>query len=152
MVTRVLRTHRPAIVITHAQQGRHPDHRATAELVRDSCFISGLAKVEPDLPKHRPRKILHCLSYREDYTRPTFVVDISAEFDKKLEAIRSYGSQFDTVTQAGEVYPNGEPLYDIVRHQAAHYGSLIRTQYGEPFFTTETMRVDDITKLEVATF
>lgn len=152
MVTRVLRTRRPAIVITHAQQGRHPDHRATAELVRDSCFISGLAKVEPDLPKHRPRKILHCLSYREDYTRPTFIVDISAEFDQKLEAIRSYGSQFDTVTQAGEVYPNGEPLYDIVRHQAAHYGSLIRTQYGEPFFTTETMRVDDITKLEVATF
>jgi bacillithiol biosynthesis deacetylase BshB1 len=152
LVTRVLRTHRPSVIITHAQQGRHPDHRATAELVRDSCFISGLAKVEPDLPKHRPRKILHCLSYREDYTRPTFVVDISAEFDKKLEAIRAYGSQFDTVTQAGEVYPNGEPLYDIVRHQAAHYGSLIRTRYGEPFFTTETMRVDDITTLEVATF
>jgi bacillithiol biosynthesis deacetylase BshB1 len=152
MLTRVLRTYRPKVVITHAQQGRHPDHRATAELVRDACFISGLAKVEPDLPKHRPQKILHCLSYREDYTRPTFVVDISAEFDKKLEAIRCYGSQFDTVTQAGEVYPNGEPLYEIVRHQAAHYGSLIRTQYGEPFYTTETMRVDDITSLEVSTF
>jgi len=111
-----------------------------------------LAKVEADLPKHRPRKILHCLSYREDYTRPTFVVDISTEFDRKLEAIRCYGSQFDSVTQAGEVYPNGDPLYDIVRHQAAHYGSLIRARYGEPFFTTETMRVDDITTLEVSTF
>jgi bacillithiol biosynthesis deacetylase BshB1 len=151
-VARVLRRHRPAIVIAPAQQGRHPDHRITAELVRDACFISGLAKVEPDLPKHRPRKVLHCLSYREDYTRPTFVVDISAQFERKLEAIRCYGSQFDSVTQAGEVYPNGEPLYDIVRYQAAHYGSLIRAQYGEPFFTTETMRVDDITTLEVSTF
>jgi N-acetylglucosamine malate deacetylase 1 len=152
LVARVIRRHRPAIVIAPAQQGRHPDHRIASELVRDACFISGLAKIEPDLPKHRPRKVVHCLSYREDHLRPTFVVDISAEFERKLEAIRCYGSQFDSVTQAGEVYPNGDPLYDIVRHQAAHYGSLIRTRYGEPFFTTETMRVDDITTLEVATF
>ena len=153
LVTRVLRRLRPTIVIAPAQQGRHPDHRVTSELVRDACFVSGLAKLEPVLPKHRPRKVIHCLSYREDNLRPTFVVDISAEFDRKLEAIRCYGSQFDTsVTQAGEVYPNGDPLYEIVRHQAAHYGSLIRTRYGEPFFTTETMRVDDITTLEVATF
>ena len=152
LLARVIRTHRPTIVIAPAPQGRHPDHRVTAELVRNACFISGLAKVEPDLPKHRPRKVIHCLTYREDALRPTFVVDMSNEFDRKLEAIRCYGSQFDTVTQAGEVYPNGDPLYDIVRHQAAHYGSLIRTRYGEPFFTTETMRVDDITTLEVATF
>jgi len=152
LVARVIRRLRPTIVIAPAQQGRHPDHRIASELVRDACFISGLAKIEPDLPKHRPRKIIHCLSYREDHLRPTFVVDISAEFERKLEAIRCFGSQFDSVTQAGEVYPNGDPLYDIVRHQAAHYGSLIRTRYGEPFFTTETMRVDDITTLEVATF
>jgi N-acetylglucosamine malate deacetylase 1 len=152
LLTRAIRRHRPGIVIAPAQQGRHPDHRITSELVRDACFVSGLAKVEPDLPKHRPRKVLHCMTYREDSIRPTFVVDISNEFDRKLEAIRCYGSQFDSVTQAGEVYPNGDSLYDIVRHQAAHYGSLIRTRYGEPFFTTETMRVDDITTLEVATF
>jgi bacillithiol biosynthesis deacetylase BshB1 len=152
LVTRAIRRHRPSIVIAPAQQGRHPDHRVTAELVRDSCFVSGLAKVEPDLPKHRPRKVIHCLTYREDHLRPTFVVDVSDEFERKLEAIRCYGSQFDSVTQAGEVYPNGDSLYDIVRHQAAHYGSLIRTRYGEPFFTTETMRVDDITTLEVSTF
>ena len=152
LVARVIRRLRPTIVIAPAQQGRHPDHRIASELVRDACFISGLAKVEPDLPKHRPRKVIHCLSYREDHLRPTFVVDISAEFERKLEAIRCFGSQFDSVTQAGEVYPNGDPLYDIVRHQAAHYGSLIRTRYGEPFFTTETMRVDDVVTLDVATF
>ena len=84
--------------------------------------------------------------------KPTFVVDISDSFERKLEAIRCYASQFDDAIQGGEVYPNGEPMYDIVRHHAAHYGSLIRCRYGEPFFTTETMRVDDITTLEVATF
>jgi len=50
------------------------------------------------------------------------------------------------------VYPNGESLLDIIRYQAAHYGSLIRTRYGEPFHTTETMRVDDVAALEVSTF
>jgi LmbE family N-acetylglucosaminyl deacetylase len=120
--------------------------------VRDACFVAGLAKVRPELPKHRPRKLLYCITYREDYAKPTFVVDVSEEFEQKLAAVRCYESQFEGATQAGEVYPNGEPLIDIVRHQAAHYGSLIRTRYGEPFYTTETMRVDDLAALEVSTF
>jgi LmbE family N-acetylglucosaminyl deacetylase len=120
--------------------------------VRDACFIAGLAKVEPEVPAYRPFKIVHCVSFREDFRKPTFIVDISDVFERKLDAVRCYGSQFDGVVQAGEVYPNGEPLYDIVRHQAAHYGSLIRVRYGEPFYTYETMRVDDIAALEVSTF
>jgi hypothetical protein len=79
-------------------------------------------------------------------------VDISAEFERKMAAVRCYSSQFDGAVQAGEVYPTGEPLYDVIRYQASYYGSLIRTQYGEPFFTYETMRVDDIAALEVPTF
>ena len=148
----VIRRLRPKIVIAPAPQGRHPDHRLTAELVRDACFVAGLAKVRPDVPKYRPRKLIYSITYREDYAKPTFVVDVSEEFEQKLEAIRCYGSQFDGETQAGEVFPNGEPLYDIVRHQAAHYGSLIRTRYGEPFYTIETMRVDDVAGLEVSSF
>ena len=58
----------------------------------------------------------------------------------------------DGAIQAGEVYPNGEPLYDMVTHHAAHYGSRIRTRYGEPFYTDETMRVDDVTTLDVSSF
>jgi len=77
---------------------------------------------------------------------------VSDSFEDKLAAIACYASQFEDAVQAGEVYPNGEPLLDIVRHQGAHYGSLIRCRYGEPYYTTETMRVDDITALEVSTF
>jgi bacillithiol biosynthesis deacetylase BshB1 len=151
-LAKAIRRFAPAIVIAPALHGRHPDHRATAELVRDACFIAGLRKVEPSVPAHRPRKVIHCLSFREDFMKPTFVVDVSDVFERKLEAIRAYESQFDGVIQAGEVYPNGDPLLDIVRHQAAHYGSLIRARYGEPYFTFETMRVNDITTLEVSTF
>jgi bacillithiol biosynthesis deacetylase BshB1 len=147
-----IRRFAPRVVIAPAAAGRHPDHRVTAELVRDACFVAGLAKIEPSVPKHRPHKVVHTLSYREDFQKPTFVVDVTDVFERKMEAIRCYASQFDGVIQAGEVYPNGEPLYDIVRHQAAHYGSLIRTRYGEPFYTTETMRVDDVAALEVSTF
>lgn len=151
-LARVIRRLAPRVVIAPALEGRHPDHRVAAQLVRDACFVAGLAKIAPDAPKHRPLKILHALAYRQDFVRPSFVVDISEEFEHKMDAVRCYASQFDGATQAGEVYPNGEPLYDVVTHHAATYGSLIRTRYGEPFFTTEMMRVDDVTALEVATF
>jgi bacillithiol biosynthesis deacetylase BshB1 len=153
-VARVIRRLKPRIVVTTAPFpfGRHPDHRVTAELVRDACFVAGLARLDSSLPPHRPTKVLHSITYREDYLKPSFVVDVSAEFDRKVAAIQCYASQFEGVIQAGEVYPNGEPLIDIVRHQAAHYGSLIRTRYGEPFHVTETIRVDDVVALDVSTF
>jgi len=151
-VIRAIRRHRPAVIITHARQGRHPDHIATAQLVRDACFLSGLRNLVVDLPAFRPRKVIHALAFREDAIAPSFVVDISDVFEQKLAAIRCYRSQFDGLTQAGEVYPNGEPLPDIIRHQSAHYGSLIRARYGEPFHTTETLRVCDVASLDVSTF
>jgi N-acetylglucosamine malate deacetylase 1 len=147
-----IRQFAPTVVIAPSIRGKHPDHTMSSQLIRDACFAAGLKKLEPQVPAHRPRKVIHCLAYREDNVKPTFVVDITETFEKKLEAVKCYSSQFDDAIQAGEVFPNGEPLYDIIRHQAAHYGSLIRTRYGEPFFTTETMRVDDVAALEVATF
>lgn len=152
LLARTIRRHRPRVVIAPAREGRHPDHHATAQLVRDACFVAGLAKLAPDLPKHRPLKILHSLAYRQDFVRPSFVVDVSDVFERKIEAMRCYESQFEGLTQAGEVYPNGEPLEDIVRHYAAYYGSLIRRRYGEPFQTSEVMAVDDVLSLEVSTF
>jgi N-acetylglucosamine malate deacetylase 1 len=148
----MIRRFRPRIVIAPAMRGRHPDHRIAAELVRDACFVAGLARVAPEVPRWRPLKVVHSQSFREDFEKPTFVVDISDVFERKMEAITCYSSQFEGVTQAGEVYPNGSPLIERVRQQNAHYGSLIRCRYGEPFFTTETMRVEDIATLDVSTF
>ena len=152
VLARALRRLRPRVVIAPSLTGRHPDHGTTAQLVRDAAFVAGLAKIAPDVPKHRPHKVVHCVTYRQDMATPSFVVDISDEFEQKMDAVRCYDSQFDGVTQAGEIYPNGEPLYDVIRHYAAYYGTLIRRRYGEPFFTMETVQVDDIVALEVATF
>ena len=153
MLVQTLRRLRPRVVIAPAPRGRHPDHRVATALIRDACFLAGLAKYATgDDPPVRPFKVLYAITYREDHVKPTFVVDISAQYERKLAAIRCYGSQFDGATQAGEVFPNGEPLYDVVMHQAVHYGTLIRARYGEPFLTDETMRVDDVTALGVSTF
>jgi N-acetylglucosamine malate deacetylase 1 len=152
-LVRAIRRYRPRIVIAPAfHGGRHPDHLTTAQLVRDASFVAGLGKFAPDAPKHRPHKVLHAMSYRQDFVKPTFVLDISEEFEQKMNAVRCYESQFEEATQAGEVYPTGASLYEVITHHAAYYGALIRCRYGEPFFTTETMRVDDPVALEVSTF
>jgi bacillithiol biosynthesis deacetylase BshB1 len=150
-LARAIRRLQPKVVIAPALEGRHPDHRTAAQLVRDACFVSGLSKVAPDTPKYRPLKILHCMTYRQDYVRPSFIVDVSDDFEKKLESVRCYASQFEGVTQAGEVYPNGEPLEDVVRHYGAYYGTLIRKRYGEPFYTTEMTEIDDVLAMQVST-
>ena len=149
VVVEQIRHFKPRVVILPSPVGRHPDHRIASQLGRDACFLAGLAKYDaPGLP-HRPHKILYALAYREDPVKPTFVVDITAQMERKMAAIRCYASQFDGAKNAGEIFPTGQDLYSLVEVQNAHYGSLIRTRYGEPFFTQETMRVDDVVGLEV---
>jgi len=146
-----LRDLAPRVVILPYPVGRHPDHRVASELGRDACFLAGLGRYESDRgPARRPFKILYALAYREDPVAPTFVVDITEQFDRKMEAIRCYRSQFEGATSAGEIFPTGQDLYALIQVQSAHYGSLIRTRYGEPYWTPETMRVDDLLQLGVS--
>jgi bacillithiol biosynthesis deacetylase BshB1 len=144
-----IRHFQPRVVILPYPIGRHPDHRIASELARDACFLSGLAKYDALGAPHKPHKILYSLAYREDPVKPTFVVDISDQFARKMAAIRCYASQFDGAVSAGEIFPTGQDLYSLIEIQCAHYGSLIRTRYGEPFFTHETVRIDDVVALEV---
>ena len=139
----------PRVVILPFPVGRHPDHRIASELGRDACFLAGLARYDAPGTPHRPHKILYALSYREDPLKPTFVVDISDQFPRKLDAIRCYASQFDGAKAAGEIFPTGQDLYSLVETQNAHYGSLIRSRYGEPFYTDETLAVEDVVALAV---
>ena len=138
----------PRTVILPYPVGRHPDHRVASELARDACYLAGLARYDAGGTPHRPHKILYALAYREDPVKPTFVVDITEQFERKMAAIRCYASQFDGALNAGEIFPTGQDLYGLVEVQNAHYGSLIRTRFGEPYWTHETLRVDDVVALE----
>jgi bacillithiol biosynthesis deacetylase BshB1 len=143
-----LRQLTPRVVILPFLRGRHPDHRVAAEVCRDACFLSGLARYGSGSP-HRPHKLLYAMAFREDPVRPTFVVDITDQFSRKMEAIRSYSSQFEGMQQAGEAFPTGQSLYDLLEVQSRHYGSLIRRGYGEPFFTDETVEIEDVAGMRV---
>ena len=149
IVVEQIRYFRPRVVILPFPVGRHPDHRVTSELGRDACYLAGLTRYAAPGEPHRPHKVLYALSYREDPVKPTFVVDITDQFSRKMEAIRCYASQFDGALNAGEIFPTGQDLYGLIETQSAHYGSLIRTRFGEPFFTHETVRIDDVVALHV---
>jgi LmbE family N-acetylglucosaminyl deacetylase len=153
IVIQHLRELRPSVVVTHWLQGRHPDHRATAELVYDASYLAGLKNYPAPGGPHRPFKVVHALSFREEPTKPTFVLDITRQMDRKLEAIRAFGSQFGEAVQAGEVFPGGaRSLEAQIQAQAARAGSLIRAEYGEPFWTRETLEGPTLGTLPVSTF
>lgn len=140
----------PRVVILPYPGGRHPDHRVAGELGYDACYLAGLKNFPAQGEAHRPHKIVYALAYQEQESlKPTFVVDTTEAFDRKLEALRSYRSQFKGIESIGELFPAGVPFFDLVRIHDARYGSLIRRPYGEPFYTRETMRVDDAVALEV---
>ena len=149
IVVEAIRHFAPRVVILPFPVGRHPDHRIASELGRDACFLAGLAKYPAAGQPHKPFKILYALSYREDPLKATFMVDISAQFERKMAAIRCYASQFDAAISAGEIFPTGQDLYSRIEHQNGHYGSQIRTRYAEPFYTHETVAVEDVVMLGV---
>lgn len=153
VVAKHLRELRPRVVVTHWKVGRHRDHRIASEMVRDSCYLSGLRNLDVPGEPFRPEKLVYATSFREDADPPDFVVDISEQMDRKLDVLAEYQSQFDDAIQAGEVFPGGSrPLLAQVRAKAAHYGSLIRVRYGEAFRMDEVMAVEELTELGVSTF
>lgn len=153
VVAGLIRELRPRVVVTHWSAGRHPDHRVASELVRDACFLAGLANFDAPGRRFRPLKLVYATGFREDADPPTFVVDVTDQMDRKLEAILAYESQFEDAVQAGEVYPGGRRgLVDQIRAWSAAYGSRIRAAYGEPYRTVETMEAATLGSLGVPTF
>lgn len=150
VLARHLRELRPRTVILHWPGGRHPDHRVASELARDGCFIAGLSRAAVEGEPHRPAKILYAVAYQEPPVEPRFVVDISDQMQRKLDAVAAFRSQFEGRAWAGDIFGGGErPLPEQIAAHAAHYGSLIRCAYGEPFWTRETVRVDDVVEMPV---
>ncbi len=152
-LARHLRELRPRVVVTHWLEGRHPDHRETARLVLDAAFLAGLRSLDLGPSHHRPFKIVHAIGFREDAPPPSFVVDVTAQVDRKLEAMAAFASQWEGATGAGEAFPGGDrPLPEQVLAHLAYWGSRIRVPYGEPFWTRETLAVDSLGGLGVSTF
>ena len=153
VVAGLIRTLRPRVIVTHWTGGRHPDHRAAAGLSRDAAFLAGLRNFPAEGPRHRPDKLVYALAFTEEPVKPTFVVDITGQMDRKIEALSAYGTQFHGKSGIGEVFPAGDrPVLEQIRNVHAAYGSLIRCAYAEPYWTEETAMAETLGSLTVATF
>lgn len=143
----VIRRIRPRVVILPYWTGRHPDHYRTCEIGYEACFLAGLRRLEEDTPPHRPFKILYSSLYAN--VAPSFVVDISRQFERRMAALLSYASQYGNAETASDLFPSHEEVKERLASVARFYGNLIGVQYGEPFVVKESMRVDDIINMPV---
>lgn len=144
----VLRRLRPRVVILPYWQGRHPDHYTSATLGYEACFAAGLSKLDVPGAPHRPYKILYASLYAD--VRPTFVVDITAHIETRLQALLAYRSQYgDQVQGAGLFVPEAE-IRERMFSTARHYGLLAGVRYAEPFVQKEVALVDNLMQLPVA--
>jgi bacillithiol biosynthesis deacetylase BshB1 len=162
-IARVLRAQRPRVVILPYWQGRHPDHYTCSTLGYEACFLAGLSKLElaaesqaqsaalgknpAPLAPHRPYKIIYATLYYD--IRPTFVVDITDQFEARLESIYAYKSQFtDQQAGAGD-FPAHAEIRNRVATMAGYYGMLAGVKYAEPFLQKEVGLVEDLTMIPV---
>jgi hypothetical protein len=81
--------------------------------------------------------------------KPTFVVDISQQFERRMESLLAYRSQYAAMVEGAELFPDETEIRERLGAAARFYGNLIGVKYGEPFVVKETMRVDDIVALPV---
>jgi bacillithiol biosynthesis deacetylase BshB1 len=141
-VAEVVRSYRPQMVLIPYYKDRHPDHCHTGEVVYEGTFLAGLSRYETGQPSYRPVKVAYYVGWYE--FEPTFIVDISAQFERKMEAILAYSTQFrpDDTSYAQTVLTSPE-YHRLQRNRMGYYGSLIGVQYGEGFLIRGRLQVEN---------
>jgi N-acetylglucosamine malate deacetylase 1 len=163
-VARVLREQKPRVVILPYWKGRHPDHYTASVLGYEACFLGGLAKLDVrqalstqhslstqeaavSAPPHRPFKIVYATLYYD--VRPTFVVDITEQFEARLQSLMAYKSQFSDQEAGKGIFPAHAEIRSRIEAMARFYGMLAGVTYAEPFLQKEVGLVDDLTAIPV---
>jgi N-acetylglucosamine malate deacetylase 1 len=163
-VASVIRETRPRVVILPYWKGRHPDHYTASVLGYEACFLAGLKKLElgqhsavnessagtdpiESLAPHRPFKIVYATLYYD--VRPTFVVDISDQFEGKFASILAYKSQFSDQEAGKDLFPAHDEIRARVDAMARFYGMLGGVTHAEPFLQKEVGLVDDLLAIPV---
>jgi N-acetylglucosamine malate deacetylase 1 len=146
-IAAILREQRPRVLILPYWEGRHPDHYTAGILGYEAAFLAGLAKLPVDGSAHRPFKIIYASLYRD--VRPSFVVDITDQFEGRFASLMAYKSQFTDQPAGSDIFPAQEEIRDRVESVARYYGMLAGVTYAEPFIQKEVGLVDDILAIPV---
>jgi bacillithiol biosynthesis deacetylase BshB1 len=165
-VAQVIRQQRPRVVILPYWLGRHPDHYTASVLGYEACFLAGLAKLDTsqavstqpsafsqsnagvaELPPHRPFKIIYATLYYD--VRPTFVVDITEQFETRFQSLMAYKTQFSDQDAGKDLFPAQAEIRSRIEAMARFYGMLGGVTYAEPFLQKEVGLVEDLTLIPV---
>src|SRR5271169_5664082 len=165
-VAQVIRQQRPRVAILPYWLGRHPDHYTASVLGYEACFLAGLAKLDTNqavgaqqpalgqsetgatlLPPHRPFKIIYATLYYD--VRPTFVVDITEQFETRFKSLIAYKTQFSDQEAGKDLFPAQAEIRSRIEAMARFYGMLGGVTYAEPFLQKEVGLVDDLTMIPV---
>lgn len=157
-VITALRKYQPEIVLCNAPADRHPDHGRAADLIYTSAFLSGLAKIETSLPEEgdkknsslqkawRPKFVFNYIQDR--YFHPDFVVDITNVFDKKIEAIRAYKTQFyNPQSKEPETYISSPEFLESIIYRSKMFGKLIGVKYAEGYISKKMIGIKNFDAL-----
>ena len=141
-VVEVIRETKAKVLIASWGPCRHPDHTAAHNLARNCYFFAGNGKFPSELPPWRPLRVIYYLELHD--IRPSFVIDISEQFETKMKALQGYVSQFYS-PESGEkpTFIGSKDFMAKLAARFAYYGSLINCRYGEPYIVDGTLRLDD---------
>ncbi|WP_295651995.1 bacillithiol biosynthesis deacetylase BshB1 [uncultured Mucilaginibacter sp.] len=148
-VITAIRKYRPQIVITNAYHDRHPDHGRASDLVETSAFLAGLIKIETDFngvrqEAWRPSLVLHFI--QDQYIQPDIIVDITDYWDKKMESVKAYGTQFHNPgsNEKHETYISSPEFYYMLDGRAREFGKSIGVKYAEGFTSKKLLGVENL--------
>lgn len=152
-VIEVIRRYQPDIIITNAYHDRHPDHGRANELVETSAFLAGLRKIETShngetQEAWRPNMVLHFIQDR--YIEPDILIDVTDFWDKKIESVLAYGSQFfnpEWNEDEPQTYISSPEFIKIVEGRAMEFGKSIQARYAEGFTSRKLLGVDNLFSL-----
>lgn len=148
----IIRKYQPNIVLCNSRRDRHIDHGKANQLVNDSCFLSGLNKIETidqngkNQTSWRPQLILEYIQWNE--VKPDIVINITGYLDKKIEAVRAYKSQlFDSKNNENNTPISTENFLNSVKYRAQNLGRLIGTEAGEGFTSRQLLAIKELDSL-----
>ena len=148
----IIRKYQPNIVLCNSRRDRHIDHGKANQLVNDSCFLSGLNKIETidqngkNQKSWRPQLILEYIQWNE--VKPDIVINITGYLDKKIEAVRAYKSQlFDSKNNENNTPISTENFLNSVKYRAQNLGRLIGTEAGEGFTSRQLLAIKELDSL-----
>lgn len=143
-VVRVIRSHRPRLILTTHWDDPHPDHAATCRIVREAARLATMARYDFEAGQApvKMAAIAHSLFSR--HVVPSFIVDVSDFVEEKMKAIRAHASQFyNEQSQEPATRISDQAFLQQIEDRMRYFGALINVKAGEPFFVREALNVED---------